>query len=519
MRSIPFNNKQEKDFIHVVYLSSLANRIAQEKNSINTESSKLFKQAIDKAYLHQNKELLLWLNTQIGFYHYSYFNYDYALTYFLKTSRILDELKTNNFIDAENVLMKNAYFFYTIKEYQIAINYLERALLITSKQSKNYGNFLNSLGNCYYDLNNKDKAMFFFNLSLKKSKSINDTLRYAKTLGDIAKIYRDKKNFVKAESLLIEDIALSKKVKNDRNTMFAQLRLGKIYLENKQYTNAKKIITEVIDFVKKDSNLKSYYFEASLYLLPISINEQNHIEELNLRRRIDSLRPIIDTLDGNEMLKLINWKTQNEKVQWELEAQQIKSEKESLIKTAFISISCLLFCLILMLFILTKRKFKLQKSNFENSLLTAELEKLNSEKALDEANHSLNFFKSYLLEKNDQIVKLENDLKELQQRNEFENNPEQVEVENLLSSHLMTDDKWNLFKNAVIKDESEFYSEVISNYPDITESNLRIILLHKIGLNNQKIANLLGITIHGIKKAKQRMRKKYGESIDNYLSY
>ena len=42
-------------------------------------------------------------------------------------------------------------------------------------------------------------------------------------------------------------------------------------------------------------------------------------------------------------------------------------------------------------------------------------------------------------------------------------------------------------------------------------------MLYNVGLSNQEIGNLLGITVHAIKKAKQRMRKKYGEMVEVYL--
>ena len=81
----------------------------------------------------------------------------------------------------------------------------------------------------------------------------------------------------------------------------------------------------------------------------------------------------------------------------------------------------------------------------------------------------------------------------------------------------MTDENWLMFKNSFIKEEPQLYNYIKTNFSDLSESNLRIVLLHKIGLKNQEIANLLGITIHGVKKAKQRLRLKYGESIEELV--
>jgi DNA-binding CsgD family transcriptional regulator len=41
------------------------------------------------------------------------------------------------------------------------------------------------------------------------------------------------------------------------------------------------------------------------------------------------------------------------------------------------------------------------------------------------------------------------------------------------------------------------------------------VALMKLGLNNAEMANMLGITVEGIKKAKQRLRKKMGNQTPN----
>jgi DNA-directed RNA polymerase specialized sigma24 family protein len=78
----------------------------------------------------------------------------------------------------------------------------------------------------------------------------------------------------------------------------------------------------------------------------------------------------------------------------------------------------------------------------------------------------------------------------------------------------MTEENWIQFKEAFIADKEDFYNDLLSTLPGLTESNLRIVLLQNLGLNNQQVAQLLGVTIDAVKKSKQRMRKKYGERFD-----
>ena len=173
--------------------------------------------------------------------------------------------------------------------------------------------------------------------------------------------------------------------------------------------------------------------------------------------------------------------------------------------------SFLLGLIIILTFLSYKRRLKFQSLRFERKLLSFEFEKIRSEQFLTETNNTLSSYQVYLEKKNEQIDQLEYEI------DKIKNESERQSLESLLDSHLMTDENWMLFKNAFIAEKEDFYYDVLNTLPALTESNLRIILLQKLGLNNQEVANLLGITIDAVKKSKQRMRKKYGETLDQVL--
>jgi len=74
----------------------------------------------------------------------------------------------------------------------------------------------------------------------------------------------------------------------------------------------------------------------------------------------------------------------------------------------------------------------------------------------------------------------------------------------------MTESNWNIFRREFQKEHPEFYSLIEQDFPEITNSNKRILLLQKLNFNNNEIAELLGITIGAVKKSKQRFKKKMG---------
>ncbi|WP_278021370.1 hypothetical protein [Flavobacterium ginsengisoli] len=78
----------------------------------------------------------------------------------------------------------------------------------------------------------------------------------------------------------------------------------------------------------------------------------------------------------------------------------------------------------------------------------------------------------------------------------------------------MTDENWSAFKREFINQYSDFYYAIIENFPEVKESNLKIIMLQKLNLNNYEMSNLLGVTIDAVKKSKQRLKKKLGDKYD-----
>jgi DNA-binding CsgD family transcriptional regulator len=72
----------------------------------------------------------------------------------------------------------------------------------------------------------------------------------------------------------------------------------------------------------------------------------------------------------------------------------------------------------------------------------------------------------------------------------------------------MTDENWNDFKKLFSNVYPGFFINLSKGYPQLSAADTRLLALVKLGLNNAEMANMLGITVEGIKKAKQRLRKK-----------
>jgi len=140
--------------------------------------------------------------------------------------------------------------------------------------------------------------------------------------------------------------------------------------------------------------------------------------------------------------------------------------------------------------------------------LSSEPDKSDSASAMEE-------YVAYLKRNNEQINVLSAMLEE--KGNVVEKHLEELKI--LLQAHLITEEKWQEFKLLIVKEFPNLLQDIQSRFRDITESNLRVIVLMKLGLNNKEVANVLGVTPDAIKKSMQRLKKKLGDQAGVLMDY
>ncbi|MGG5508030.1 MULTISPECIES: helix-turn-helix transcriptional regulator [unclassified Myroides] len=505
-------NTQDKTKRIIGYHIRLADLYAQEFDGLNKKSTELYKQVFHLAEQVEDLSFQTYVYSKIGFYYYSYNHYTDAYIYFKKSTQGLDQRTNEELFNGYEVLKQNAFFFQTLAEYEMSTAFLNRALHLTSPDSKSYGTILNALGINSLNTNQLLTAENYFLRTKQSAIDNQDSIRYAKALGDLARVEILRNNWDKAEQLLLEDIAISTQLGEFRNAMFAQLQLGKMYFKQEKNVLAKQTLLQVKNFANSKTYLKIYEKESADLLLQIAKLQKNKEEEIQLYRELDLLNLQVKKEDQVQLDKIaLNYQLKG--MEGEYKIQKMQLEKSQLLQQAWFFISFLLIIIVLLLYILYRRRIKLNTVSFKNKILGFQYDKIQIEAKLAEANNSLDSFHTYIESKNKQISQLEKDI--LRIRNRDQKNS----LEDLLTSHLMTDDNWSYFKQAFREEQAEYYTNLVRRFPHLTESNLRIILLQKIGLNNQEISQIIGITPDAVKKAKQRLRKKHNEHGENPIDF
>lgn len=488
----------------------------KQNNYVRVNVDSLYNNATELIKKENIPGLLAWAYAEQGAYHYYLGFYNKALPYFLNSYHLIHKLNRDEIFKPIDVYQHNGYFLGELGLHDKSIAILNKAVKISNPNLKRHRVFLNVIGRYFYRKGNIDSAKVYFNKTLHYSTQNNDYERKAKVLGDFALIAQDEKKYDKAEKLWVESIYLAKKADNKKHVMFAQLHLGKLYIITKQLKKAEEVILKAEKYVISKQHLQFFLHQIKEQQLKIAKLSNNDKDELSVRRYLDSLTLVLENKESATLSKTINWEIAQQRFQQKLKNQQLKLHKEQLIQQISIVVFLLITLLLISFYIASKRKFKLKIAKNEEFISRVKLQKLASEQSLAETKHDLLSYKTYLQEKNKQIEQLEEEIKKVHNERSKESVNHKNELKVLLNSHLMTDENWLKFKTVFINEYQSFYDGFIKENTNITETNLRIVFLHKLQLSNQEISNLLGIGIAGVKKSKQRLRKKI-QHFDDFI--
>jgi DNA-binding CsgD family transcriptional regulator len=120
-------------------------------------------------------------------------------------------------------------------------------------------------------------------------------------------------------------------------------------------------------------------------------------------------------------------------------------------------------------------------------------------------------FTEHVIAKNKFINELEARLEELKatQAAVGENSES---LSQLYQFKILTEDDWRQFKIHFDKVHPGFITMLRDRYPDLAPAEERQFLLIKLNISNKECADMLGISLPGVKKNRYRLKKRFGLS-------
>ena len=388
-----------------------------------------------------------------------------------------------------------------------AIGYLQEAIKIQTEFKQYYfvAEFYEMLGLVYAEMEDFEKAEKHYLQGIEYAKQSGSDEILGSLYSNFSMIYTQKKQFDKAIALLEKSEVNAKKSGFLLGDLGLLIRYGWTYLEMNQPAKALPYFNRVVhqaDSVQAVEYLEeSYGYRSKAYekmgntRLALEDFKQHQVYKDSLLNKTK-----IQQIEELRILHDLEKKEQS----IELQKNQIKLlEKEatlSRLQRWFLGLGLGLSFIILGLGYYAfqqKLKRKQQKNEQQKMLYENEL----AFKKRELTAHAL-----HLAKKNEVLNNLKQKAISL---NAIEKESRGYQkLINTIDFDLKDEDNWENFKKYFEQIHANFNTKVMENYPKVTTNDLRLMALLKMNLSSKEIANILNISAEGVKKARQRLRKK-----------
>ena len=406
----------------------------------------------------------------IGNIHGDIKNYDISNQYYRKAKVIYNRLGLRD--DLSSVNLNLGINLKEQKQYEEAKKLFKE--VIPYYKSQSYNNDLagayDNLGIALSEQDSLDLALDYFKKSLEISKKYGETSLIGLNLRHLGEVYNKKGEYKKALSYLKDALQNSKETETRKKRIGDLLELSKAHAGLGNYKQAYKHHTEY-------------------HQLHEEILGQENIDRMNeMEVKYQSEKKERDLLIKEKEIKL-------------LEERKQKAENQRL----FFIITAL-GILAFALAVIYGLRQKMKRNRIEREKLDIDLEF----KGKQLTTHAL-----HLAHKNEVLLDLKQQIKNL--KIDSSTNRGFQNIINNINLDINNDSNWEQFKTYFEDVHKNFNSRIINNYPEVSNNDLRLMSLLKMNLSSKEIANILNISIDGVKKARYRLRKKLKLSTEESL--
>ncbi len=434
-------------------------------------------------------------------------NYKKSLDYSLQSLMLFESKKDSSEIASTKINISNLYAY--MKKYRLAKNYLNEAAKIFHAQNNSYdlANLYNNYGSTYMETKNYDSAYYMFKLAQKLFRKTKSRDGEAVVLQNIGLLQSYRKNYSAAIQNLQTAADMFKQA--DRNNDLADVYadLGEVYMQTDRPVESEKYLKKAELLAKKINNNR---IRAKVYQLFYRLYEKtgNYKPAFEYHKKYTDLKDSIESKEVKTHIAGLEMQYQNVKKQKEIEHLQSQKKIQEIQNRNLLLVSLGLITLILLggFFIYQHRKKEItinrlnrEKSLLKEKQLTLDLEHSRKRLAAQILNiiHRNNLLKNYL-----QVLE---DINSSDEKSVVH----QVQMlKKDMQKTLKAKKDWDNFEEYFIKSDPGFIDQLKTEYPKLTNQEIRLASLIRIGMTNREISSVLNVNIQSIKNSLYRMKKK-----------
>ncbi len=489
----------EADFLKYNFLSSrdypfYLEEIDLLKNKINASGIKQLQARIYQAIgLH---------------YFYEVKDYAKAVEKIGQSYTFIQDLTQADLPDKQELLYNIAFMYYQVDYYNAALEYIN---LAENEPSKSYYPqlrllLLNLRGIIYKNKEDWDNAILTFNEVYENALSKKKETWQRVAQNNLAEIYYRQNSFKNALRHLNWTLEANDNQEIIEILLKKHKLLALIYIKTNNIKGFSKAVEEIEQLLVLVTNKEEIdRLGQLLHLRAYSKKLKGDYEQAYVL--MDSALMMTQrehTIKNTELIERYSYKEAIQKYNHEKSA--LENQKKTNIIVWIGAISIVILLIVIFITLIQKQKlFHKQKK------VRLELEKQLIKNELENASEKLKEITLSLLEKNEQIQQIQKEL-ELIGNDKVKDNDSKERVaylNSLLSRSIITPDRWLQFKRAFENVHKNFIENLKIKMPELTESEIRYIVLRKLNLTSKEIASILGVQFDTVRLYKYRIKKKY----------
>lgn len=481
------------------------------------EAIELYEKSLDVYKSIDYKEGISPCYNNIGLSYRKKGDYTRAIDYYYKSAKI--DLEIGNKKGYSSVYINVGAIYMELGEYESAKESFNIALneFIILKDSTSQLTSLNNLGAACIDANDIDEAYDYLVRCIELSKKLNDEDSYANALYNMGFIYKSRGEYKKSILYYDSSLTIKKELGKDIElfTALHDIVIGNVHVDLGDYKKASEYGAKALK-ISKEEGLLDETKDAAMLLY-------QSYKELNISDKAFEMYELFillrDSIDSEKNRKAII--RQEYKYEYEKQAltdslnhsrmqqvKDIKIEKQSAeLRTRYIEKVALVFGLALVIFfaLYIISRYRNRQHLLKHQI---EIEVHKSREIKKDLEQKEGELESKLRMITENIAVIE-DLKG--QLTSNSNNEEYInQIISSLEQNYVSDKHWDNIIQIFSTIHNDFIPDLRSKSPNITRNDIRLSLLIKLGYSNSGMAETLNISVEGVKKAKQRLKKKIG---------
>jgi tetratricopeptide (TPR) repeat protein len=384
------------------------------------------------------------------------------------------------------------------QSYDKALEYMNKALRIGLEINDLtiVTDMYNNIAEIYQaGLNDFDRAKQNYDKALVVAVKIDDYQLQGTILLNIGSIYTHKKSYDSAFIYFGKSLSIFQKLNNQVLIADCFIELGNYYFERGDYGKGKEFAMDALK-IGKEKEILMTIFNSSDLLYKICLIKSDTTGAFKYLVIRTETKDSLTVLQSQKELFKLEFQYKQEKI---LKEQKMKQQKYYFI-LGFIILGLLSGLAIILLFN-SRQKIKIRNANLEK-------EKAESNLVFKSKELSINLMA--LLKKNELITEISKKLGDL------EHAPSRIDLKEALirlnqEIKQSSDDRlWQEFSMRFKEINNEFYDKLLKNYPDISQSELKLCAYLRLNMSTKEIADLTGQRTETLEKARYRLRKKFG---------